>query len=116
MELLIFIGVMHMYGLKLTVLLTILPLQFHTALILKQQLQVTYYLTQVWSIIISKHNRRIRTDKVGSGQGFTIDSGIQAFQNELEAKGEGIVSDTGSLVVSQLQNKMVVHTQLQRIV
>ena len=37
-------------------------------------------------------------DKVGSGQGFTIDSGIQAFQNELEAKGEGIVSDTGSLV------------------
>ena len=37
-------------------------------------------------------------DKVGSGQGFTIDSGIQAFANELEAKGEGIISDTGSLV------------------
>jgi len=37
-------------------------------------------------------------DKVGSGQGFTIDSGIQAFGNELEAKGQGIVSDTGSLV------------------
>ena len=37
-------------------------------------------------------------DKVGSGQGFTIDSGIQSFQNELEAKGEGIISDTGSLV------------------
>jgi hypothetical protein len=37
-------------------------------------------------------------DKVGSGQGFTIDNGIQAFTNELEAKGEGIVSDTGTLV------------------
>ena len=37
-------------------------------------------------------------DKVGSGQGFTVDSGIQSFQNELEAKGEGIISDTGSLV------------------
>lgn len=44
-------------------------------------------------------------DKVGTGstapyaaQGFTIDSGIQAFHDELEAKGEGIVSDTGSLV------------------
>ena len=37
-------------------------------------------------------------DKVGSGSGFTIDSGIQAFAKELEAKGEGIVSDTGSLV------------------
>tara|TARA_B100001094_G_scaffold331540_1_gene400237 strand:- start:638 stop:2422 length:1785 start_codon:yes stop_codon:yes gene_type:complete len=37
-------------------------------------------------------------DKVGAGQGFTIDSGIQAFTNELEAKGEGIISDTGSLV------------------
>ena len=37
-------------------------------------------------------------DKVGSGQGFTIDNGIRAFTNELEAKGEGIVSDTGTLV------------------
>ena len=37
-------------------------------------------------------------DKVGAGQGFTIDSGIQTFTNEIEAKGEGIVSDTGSLV------------------
>ena len=33
-------------------------------------------------------------DKVGAGQGFTIDSGIQAFTNELEAKGEGILSQT----------------------
>ena len=37
-------------------------------------------------------------DKVGAGQGFTIDNGIQAFTNELEAKGEGIISDTGTLV------------------
>ena len=37
-------------------------------------------------------------DKVCTGQGFTVDSGIQSFQNELEAKGEGIISDTGSLV------------------
>ena len=45
-----------------------------------------------------KIQRLIYTDKVGSGQGFTVDSGIQSFQNELEAKGEGIISDTGSLV------------------
>jgi len=37
-------------------------------------------------------------DKVGSGSGFTIDSGIQAFQNELEAKGTGNVTANGSLV------------------
>ena len=37
-------------------------------------------------------------DKVGSGQGFTVDSGIQSFSQELEAKGEGIISDTGTLV------------------
>jgi len=43
-------------------------------------------------------NDTLSPDKVGSGQGFTVDSGIQSFQNELEAKGEGIISDTGSLV------------------
>ena len=37
-------------------------------------------------------------DKVGAGQGFTVDSGIQSFTNELEAKGEGIISDSGTLV------------------
>ena len=37
-------------------------------------------------------------DKVGSGSGFTIDSGIQAFQKELEAKGTGNVTANGSLV------------------
>ena len=37
-------------------------------------------------------------DKVGMGQGFTMDSGIQTFNNELEAKGEGIISDSGTLV------------------
>ena len=37
-------------------------------------------------------------DKVGNGQGFTVDSGIQSFANELEAKGEGIISDSGTLV------------------
>tara|TARA_Y100000385_G_C13076832_1_gene631826 strand:+ start:39 stop:1751 length:1713 start_codon:yes stop_codon:yes gene_type:complete len=37
-------------------------------------------------------------DKVGSGSGFTIDSGIQAFTNELEAKGTGTISANGSLV------------------
>ena len=37
-------------------------------------------------------------DKVGNGQGFTVDSGIQSFTNELEAKGEGIISDSGTLV------------------
>ena len=37
-------------------------------------------------------------DKVGSGSGFTIDSGIQAFQNELEAKGTGNITANGSLV------------------
>ena len=37
-------------------------------------------------------------DKVGSGSGFTIDSGIQEFTNELEAKGTGTVSANGSLV------------------
>ena len=37
-------------------------------------------------------------DKVGMASGFTYDSGIQAFGNELEAKGEGIVSTNGSLV------------------
>ena len=37
-------------------------------------------------------------DKVGSGQGFTVDSGIQSFSQELEAKGEGIISDSGTLV------------------
>ncbi len=43
-------------------------------------------------------NDTLSPDKVGSGQGFTVDSGIQSFANELEAKGEGIISDTGSLV------------------
>lgn len=37
-------------------------------------------------------------DTVGSGSGFTIDSGIQAFQNELEAKGTGNITANGSLV------------------
>ena len=37
-------------------------------------------------------------DKVGNGQGFTVDSGIQSFSQELEAKGEGIISDSGTLV------------------
>ena len=37
-------------------------------------------------------------DKVDSGSGFTIDSGIQAFTNELEAKGTGTISANGSLV------------------
>ena len=37
-------------------------------------------------------------DKVGMASGFNYDSGIQPFGNELEAKGEGIISDTGSLV------------------
>jgi len=37
-------------------------------------------------------------DKVGMASGFTYDSGIQPFGNELEAKGEGIVSDSGTLV------------------
>ena len=37
-------------------------------------------------------------DKVGAGQGFTVDSGIQSFTNELEAKGEGIIYDSGTLV------------------
>ena len=37
-------------------------------------------------------------DKVGAGQGFTVDSGIQSFSQELEAKGEGIISDSGTLV------------------
>ena len=43
-------------------------------------------------------NDTLQPDKVGVGQGFTVDSGIQEFQNELEAKGEGIVSDSGTLV------------------
>ncbi|MAH73578.1 MAG: hypothetical protein CMK29_05715 [Porticoccaceae bacterium] len=37
-------------------------------------------------------------DKVGMASGFSYDSGIQPFGNELEAKGEGIVSANGSLV------------------
>jgi len=37
-------------------------------------------------------------DKVGISSGFTIDSGIEAFTNELEAKGTGTISANGSLV------------------
>ena len=36
-------------------------------------------------------------DNTGSGSGFTLDSGITAWANELEAEGTGTVSATGSL-------------------
>ena len=37
-------------------------------------------------------------DKVGMASGLSYNSGIQPFGNELEARGEGIVSDTDTLV------------------
>ena len=88
-----------MYGLKLTVLLTILTLTISTS-VNSETATSGNLLPNAGAGQSSYQNTTdaYAPDKVGSGQGFTIDSGIQAFQNELEAKGEGIVSDTGSLV------------------
>ena len=88
-----------MYGLKLTVLLTILTLTISTS-VNSETATSGNLLPNAGAGQSSFQNTTdaYAPDKVGSGQGFTIDSGIQAFQNELEAKGEGIVSDTGSLV------------------
>ena len=88
-----------MYGLKLTVLLTILTLTISTS-VNSETATSGNLLPNAGAGQSSFQNTTdaYAPDKVGSGQGFTIDSGIQAFQNELEAKGEGIISDTGSLV------------------
>lgn len=42
-------------------------------------------------------NQTSTLDNTGSGSGFTIDSGITTWSNELEANGTGTVSATGSL-------------------
>ena len=88
-----------MYGLKLTVLLTILTLTISTS-VNSETATSGNLLPNAGAGQSSYQNTTdaYAPDKVGSGQGFTIDSGIQAFANELEAKGEGIISDTGSLV------------------
>ena len=89
-----------MCGLRLTVLLTILILTISQSVSKAETATSGNLLPNAGAGQSSFQNTtdNLAPDKVGSGQGFTIDSGIQAFQKELEAKGQGIVSDTGSLV------------------
>ena len=106
-----------MYGLKLTVLLTILTLTISTS-VNSETATSGNLLPNAGAGQSSFQNTTdaYAPDKVGSGQGFTIDSGIQAFQNELEAKVKVSYLILVHLLVSQLQHNQVIHLQLLRIV